>query len=162
MEHINRACKTAVTSLGANLTPKAIVRCMDLLMNVTHQFDKRVWHRLCTQHTLKGLFQKGPSNCCERTEKSKVFKHLPGRRHDFFNSLKGSILERMNFKSGWSTLSKGSVGQYANWVNGYCDRISMECTIILSKVECTSLQPPHSQLLLQTLQYLYFWRRWEN
>ena len=100
MEHINRACKTAVTSLGTNLTPKAIVRCMGPLMNATHQFDKRVWHRLCTQYTLKGLFQKGPSNCCERTEKSKVFKHLPGRRHDFFNSLKGSILERMNFKSG--------------------------------------------------------------
>ena len=43
MEHINRACKTAVNNLGANLTAKAIVRvghCIGSVMNITQQFDR--------------------------------------------------------------------------------------------------------------------------
>ena len=42
MEHLNRACKTAVSSLGANCTPRAIVRvgkCIGTLVKATQHFD---------------------------------------------------------------------------------------------------------------------------
>lgn len=55
-EHINRACKTAVHMLGANLTPKAIVRigrCIGPLMNATHQFDKE-----CGINSMHGAHSK--------------------------------------------------------------------------------------------------------
>ena len=44
MEHLNRVCKMAVRSLGANLTPKAIVRvakCLGPIMKATQQFDEQ-------------------------------------------------------------------------------------------------------------------------
>ena len=100
MEHINRACKTAVTTLGANLTPKAIVRvgrCMGPLMNATHQFDKECGiHPVRTTHS-KASFKKDLQIVVkELSEKSEVFKYLPGRRHDSFKSLKGSMLDRLS------------------------------------------------------------------
>ena len=42
MEHLNRVCKMAVRSLGANLTSKALVRvakCLGPIMKATQQFD---------------------------------------------------------------------------------------------------------------------------
>ena len=43
-EHLNRVVKTAVTNLGANLTPKAIVRvgkCLGPIIKATKQFDTK-------------------------------------------------------------------------------------------------------------------------
>ena len=100
MEHINCACKTAVTSLGANLIPNAIVRvghCMGPLMNATHQFDKECGIDSVHNTHSKASFKKDLQIVVkELTEKSKIFKYLPGRRHDSFKSLKGSILERLS------------------------------------------------------------------
>ena len=99
MEHINRVCKAAVKLLGANLTPKAIVRvgrCIGPLMNATHQFDKECGidptHGTHSKASVKKDLQLVVK---ELSEKSKVFMHSPGRRHDSFKSLKGSILEKL-------------------------------------------------------------------
>ena len=99
MEHINRACKTAVNNLVANLTPKAIVRvgrCVGSVMNITQQFDRE-----CdvspTYGTHADVSLKKDVKCVvkELVEKSKVFSNIPGRYHTSFKSLTGSITEKL-------------------------------------------------------------------
>ena len=100
MEHINRSCKTAVRSLGANITPKAIVRvgrCIAPLMSATHQFDKECGVRAVQGRHSTASFRKDLQLVVkELVEKSKVFKHLPGRRHDSFKSIKGSMINKLS------------------------------------------------------------------
>jgi len=100
MEHINHACKSAVASLGANLTPKAIVRvgrCIGPLLTATHQFDKESDVQTPRGSHSKASFKKDLKLVVqELSEKSKVFKHLPGRTHDSFKSLKNSMLEKLS------------------------------------------------------------------
>ena len=99
LEHMNRACKTAVSNLGANLTKKAIVRvgrCVGSVMNITHQFDSESGVKPTTgTHADISLKKDIKLAVKELVEKSKVFDNVPGRKHDSFKSITGSLTEKL-------------------------------------------------------------------
>ncbi|KAL5479300.1 hypothetical protein EMCRGX_G022803 [Ephydatia muelleri] len=90
MEHLNRILKDTVSHLGANKTPKSIVRAakaLGPLKDILAEFDKKtgVWFK---------------SKHCRRSEKedllkivaelnqNEVFHYQPGRKHLLFPSMK--------------------------------------------------------------------------
>ena len=100
MEHLNRTCKTAVAHLGANLSPKAIVRigkCIGPLTNLCSSFD------LSTGVTCRsGAHSDADSNAdiakivSELIEKSAVFKCCPGRKHNSFQKVCWTVWIKRN------------------------------------------------------------------
>ena len=88
MEHLNRACKTAIAGLGANVSEKSVHRaakCLRTTLEVCNNFDK-----------VSGIPQpsgKHPEASSKKDiklmvkelhEKSQVFSEIDGRRHRSF------------------------------------------------------------------------------
>ena len=100
MEHLNRSCKTAVAHLGANLTPKAIVRigkCIRPLTNLGTAFDLSTGvARRSGAHSDADVSADITKVVAELTGKSAVFKSLPGRKHNAFKTFSGSLLDNLN------------------------------------------------------------------
>lgn len=100
-EHLNRICKTAVAALGANVTPKALVRigkCADVLLKATHNFDAATG--ITTQsgaHTSKP-FGKGLTTIVKELVGSKVFVIQTQCFHKSFKAFRGSLLESIDKK----------------------------------------------------------------
>ena len=98
MEHLNRSCKTAVANLGANATPKAIVRigrCIGPLTDLCTAFDH------CTGvAALSGLVHR-----------TMVFKCTPGRKHNAFRTFSGSLLDKL------------SKCELEKWMQGHLNRM---------------------------------------
>ncbi len=102
MEHLNRLCKDAVSHLGANKTPHAIVRAgkaISVLGKVMQQFDSTsdVKHTsgFHTQRDMSGDLKKV---LAEIHGKSQVFAHLPGRKHRSFPYVKCNIFRSIDQK----------------------------------------------------------------
>ena len=99
MEHLNRSCKTAVAHLGANTTPKAIVRigkCIGPLTNLGISFD------ISTGVASRSAAHSDADDnvdiekmVAELTSKSCVFKCIPGRMHNAFRTFSGSLLDSL-------------------------------------------------------------------
>ena len=88
MEHMNRACETAVSNLGANLTRKAIVRIGRCVRSVVNQFDRESGMKPTTgTHADISLRKDIKLVVKELVEKS----NIPGRKHDSFKSITGSV-----------------------------------------------------------------------
>ena len=95
---MNRACKTAVSNLGANLTSKAIVRigrCVGSVMHVTHQFDSESSIKPVTGTHADISLKDINLIVKELVEKLKVFDTIPGRKHDSFKCITGNLTEKL-------------------------------------------------------------------
>lgn len=90
MEHLNRACKTAVLGLGANVSEKSIDRvskCLKMTLEVCDNFD-------CTNsvpvqsdsHTAASA-EKDIELIVQELQKSEVFTEIEGRSHYSFHSV---------------------------------------------------------------------------
>ena len=91
MEHLNRLCKDAVSHLGANKTPKAIVRtgkAVQPMSDALHHFDNEngIDHGsgAHTQRSESGDLSKIVH---EIHKNSCVFTNIPGRKHTSFPSI---------------------------------------------------------------------------
>ena len=107
MEHLNRSCKDAVKHLGANKTPKAIVRCSKALGGLTailKHFDDITGISVCSSHSRKSDFEDLSKIVGELMEK-KVFCNYAGREHSRFP----------NFKSN-STISSINKEKFQEWI----------------------------------------------
>ena len=100
MEHLNRLLKDTVSHLGANKTPKAIMRAskaLGALKDILVNFDQKhkVWssgshtHRSDTEDLLKILAELKQSN---------VFEYKEGRRHSTFPSITCNQLMKLKKK----------------------------------------------------------------
>ena len=82
MEHLNHVCKTAIASLSANLTPRAVVRvgrCIGSLMKICQQFDKAFnLHSLSSVASMPVVTKDVATIVNQLTQKSSVFKFEEG------------------------------------------------------------------------------------
>ena len=89
MEHLNRVCKDAVSHLGANKTPKSIVRIVKALGPLTEilkQFDFLVGNHVSGSHTCRSD-SKDVHIIVEELTKCHVFGQIPGRKHNSFKDI---------------------------------------------------------------------------
>lgn len=112
MEHLNRSCKTAVANLGANTTPKAIVRigrCTGPLTDLCSAFDH------CTGVApLSGKHSEADFNdelVSELVHRTMVFKCTPGRKHSAFRTFSGSLVDKLSKR------------EFENWMQGHSSRL---------------------------------------
>lgn len=100
IEHINRAVKTAISGLGANLTPLAIVRvgkCIGPLMKACNEFDKEVGITLESGAHSHPNFKKDLAKLLDELHnKSRVFDYQKGRKHKSFKAMKGVLCVKVN------------------------------------------------------------------
>ena len=100
MEHCNRVCKMAVRGIGANVTPQAIQRvgkCAGPLLNIIDQFDSESGiGAVSTGHTVPS-FNKDLGTILKQLATSQVCKELKGRKHTYFKSLRGSIINCLDY-----------------------------------------------------------------
>ena len=96
LEHLNRALKTAVCHLGANVVPRAVERagkCIGEMVSVCHHFDTSCGiNPVSTSHSAAHL-EKDLKIVL--ISKSKVFEHTPKRTHTSLK-VKGSIFRTVN------------------------------------------------------------------
>lgn len=99
LEHINRTVKTAVSTLGPNVTPKAIQRvgvCVGPLMEACRNFDKETHTPVHSgKHAMKS-FSKDLAVIVKELHSSKVFSYLPGRKHNSV-SIKYSLINTLKY-----------------------------------------------------------------
>lgn len=95
MEHLNRACKTAVSALGANSTPRAIVRvgkCIGPLVKASQNFDA-----VTNIHPPHGTHSKAKQAkdvmrvTHELFDIACVFQEKSGRFHRSFRNISSNI-----------------------------------------------------------------------
>lgn len=100
MEHCNRMCKMAVHGLGANLTPHAIQRvgkCSGPLLHIMGQFDaESSVHTKSGDHTVPS-FMQDLQEVIKQLGRENVFIYTEGRNHHTFKSLRGSLLENLDY-----------------------------------------------------------------
>ena len=89
-EHLNRALKTSVANIGANIAPKTILQCgksLKGLMATVENFDKEhKLHQVSSKHTHASLM-KDEDAVLKELVKSRVFDYVPGREHHTFKSV---------------------------------------------------------------------------
>ena len=100
MEHLNRLCKDAVRHLGANKTPNAIVRAgkaISVLGKVMQQFDTTSdINHTSGYHTGRDMLGDLKKVLAEIHGRSRVFAHLPGRRHRSFAHARCNVLRSID------------------------------------------------------------------
>ena len=100
MEHLNRLCKDAVSHLGANKTPKAIVRTGKAIQSMSealHHFDKDNGIDLGSgAHTRRSEAGDLSKIVHEIHKKSSVFTNIPGRKHTSFPSITCNMFESID------------------------------------------------------------------
>ncbi len=115
MEHLNRACKTAVANLGANATPNAIVRigkCIGPLSSLCSSYDRSTSVRPQSAAHSDAQFEDDLKKLVsELSDRSTVFKPTPGRKHSSFPTFSGSLVD---------TLDKEEL---LAWMQGHLDEL---------------------------------------
>ena len=94
MEHLNRTIKDAINHLGANKTPKAILRAgkaLGGLTKVVHHFDKLNGTVISGHQTRHSEMEDLLTLIKELSEKS-IFSNQPGRYHTCFQKLKSNCM----------------------------------------------------------------------
>lgn len=96
LEHLNRALKTAICHLGANVVPQADVeragKCLGEMVSVCLHFDKLFGINPVSTSQSAAHMEKVVS---ELSCKSKMFEHTPKRTLTSFK-VKGSIFRTVN------------------------------------------------------------------
>ena len=101
MEHLNRACKEAISGLGANKTPKAITRigkCVGVLTSVVQNYDAQTEvKKVSTGH---GVLQdqKDCDIVIRELLSHSIFNPIPGRCHRLFRCIESSLFSRFNYE----------------------------------------------------------------
>ena len=94
LEHLNRALKTAICHIGANIAPHAIVRggkCIGEMVSVCHHYDTLCGiNPVSSAHSTVNLEKDLKIVVHELLSRSNVFEHTPNRSHASVK-LKGSI-----------------------------------------------------------------------
>ena len=90
-EYLNRALKTAVAGMGANVAPSTILQCgksLKGLMGVVDNYDdQHDIHPQSSEHTRSSLKKDEDAVIEELVRKSRVFDYIPGRDHATFKSI---------------------------------------------------------------------------
>lgn len=90
-EHLNRALKTAVAGVGANVAPKTIIQCgksLKGLLEIVANYDQEnSIHEASSKHTRSSLLKDEDAVLDELVRKSCVFDYTPGRDHNTFRSI---------------------------------------------------------------------------
>ena len=90
-EHLNHALKTAISSIGANVTPATIIQCgksIKGIVDVVGCYDKeQCIHPSSAKHTGPSLAKDEECIIKELVSTSHVFDYIPGRCHHSFESI---------------------------------------------------------------------------
>lgn len=102
LEHLNRALKTAICHLGANIVPRAVERagrCIGEMVSLCHHFDTSCGiNPVSSSHSTANLEKDLKLVVRELISTSKVFEHTAERTHTSLK-VKGSIFKTVNKKS---------------------------------------------------------------
>ena len=100
MEHLNRVCKDAICSLGANKTQMAIKRigkCISVLKAVADNFDEQTRvNENKGYHTVASADRDRHMIINELLTHS-IFSPLPGRCHSSFKNMDSSIFSEVSY-----------------------------------------------------------------
>ncbi len=108
MEHLNRACKNAIGSLGPNISDASVERIgksVLKLSKVTDQFDTANNVRSDSGHHSKRSAAKDLERVLSVLKEQHVAEEIPGRKHDHFPNFQSNVartLEQKSFKQ-WMT-----------------------------------------------------------
>ena len=90
-EYLNHVLKTAVSAVGANVSPASILQCgksIKGLVDTVNAFDKEHHvHPVSTKHTRSSLVKDEDAILDELVKKSHVFEYIPGRAHHTFRNI---------------------------------------------------------------------------
>ena len=100
MEHINKHCKQAMGSLGSNIGEKSVGRIgksIGELMKVTQQFDSdNNIHEDIGRHPKRTVEMDMNKLLLELHTGSKVFEHVPGRKHTQFKTMQVNMTRKLS------------------------------------------------------------------
>ena len=109
MEHLNRLLKEAISHLGANKTPSAILRsskAIGVVKDVLFQFDATTGVLVTGKHTRRSEDEDLKKVIAELSQKQ-VFSYKSGRAHHTFPSFKcNKLLTSMNKQKFQNWMSK--------------------------------------------------------
>lgn len=101
MEHLNRICKDAVSHLGANKTPNAIVRAGKAISGigkVLQQFDTSLSINDTSGYHPRRDMSGDLKKVVSEIHKSQVFSYLPGRKHRSFQQINCNVFRSIDKK----------------------------------------------------------------
>ena len=101
MEHLNRICKDAVSHLGANKTPNAIVRARKAISGigkVLQQFDTSLSINDTSGYHPRRDMSGDLKKVVSEIHKSQVFSYLPGRKHRSFQQINCNVFRSIDEK----------------------------------------------------------------
>lgn len=102
MEHINRACKGAMGSLGSNINEKAVSRIgksIGEVMKVTNQFDKvNSVPEECGKHSRRSA-AVDMEKVMSQLQATQIFDCVPKRQHSTFPKFQSNISRKVKHKS---------------------------------------------------------------
>jgi L1 cell adhesion molecule like protein len=106
MEHLNRALKTSILGLGANISDKSVTRsanCLRTVLEVSENFDiVNDIHPQSSKHSIVSAEKDIKTIVQELTFKSKVFAEKPGRSHCSFRNCRKNRFGTID----WDKLTK--------------------------------------------------------
>ena len=101
MEHLNKVCKEAISGLGVNKTPKAIIRigkCLGVLTSVVQNYVEQAsvnevapGHNVAQDH--KDLY-----TVIEELLAHSIFSLIPGRFHVTFKNIDCSLFSKFTYE----------------------------------------------------------------
>lgn len=87
MEHLNRRLKTVIRSMGANISPSAIVKAGKAIAPVQHicqEFEQQTTSNKCSGHHAVSKFGRDFSLALEVLENEQVFQEKGERKHSSY------------------------------------------------------------------------------
>ena len=96
MEHLNREVKTAIKSLGANKSKKAIIRtgkAIGVLSKMLSKYDQEKNITLDNGKHTAASAKKDLTKIMKQLRTSRVFEFIPERRHKSFKKLKRNLIK---------------------------------------------------------------------
>ena len=100
MEHLNRVCKDAIRSLGANKSPKAIQRigkCISVLKSVADNFDEQTGMNESKGYHTVASVDKDRDVIINELLSHSIFSPLPGCSHSSFKNIDCSVFSKVNY-----------------------------------------------------------------
>ena len=101
MEHINRACKEAMGSLGSNINEEAVARIgkgIGEIMKITTQFDKvNSIPEVSGRHSRRSA-ELDMEKVMSQLQTAKVFDSIPRRKHSTFPKFQANASGRITWK----------------------------------------------------------------
>lgn len=111
-EHLNRALKTAVSAVGANIAPETIIQCgksIKGIMDTIDSFDKEhciSQSSAMSVHTRSSLQKDEDAVLEELVTKSHVFDYIPGRVHNTFPKIESNPSLNIDTKKLFDTIHR--------------------------------------------------------